>query len=824
MTGRQRTLVWRWSWRDLRRRWVSVVAIAVVIAIGTGVYAAFGSSGTWARMSYDTSFSQLRIHDLKVTLTPGTFAPPEELSALVDDIPSASSVTASAPRLVAPSQIDVPGSQTTSGEGVLVRSVIVGADSGGPDALWLTGGRDPVVGAERPEVVLEEKFASYYGLRSEGEATLAGGNDVDWVGTGVGPEYFYITVGGEVAPFGEANYAVVFTSLVDAQRITGLSGQANELVLNLAPGADTDAVRNELVSAINAEQGLSATVSTRGEEPSYRLLYDDLEGDQTVWTAITFLVLGAASLAAFNLVGRVVDAQRREIGIQMAFGVPPHRIALRPVVMAAQVALLGSLLGVGVGLWAGAALKGVFESFLPLPEWVTPFQFGAYARAAALGFVVPFAASILPVRRVVRLEPVAAIRSTTIYQSRRGVQVRAARSQRPSHRTSVSRLPVRNTVRNLRRTALTALGVGVAVATLVAVLGMLDSFVGTVNRSEEEILRADPDRISVQLEGFVPVDSPVVGELADLDGVAAADPQLILPGALEPGPNEVDLAVTVLDLSEGATAAGTPRWTPTLTNATDTGGRPGIVLADKALEDLSLEVGDEVVARVPTGTGEGYALADVTFMVSGVHADPIRTLAYVDASDAGALGLEGMTNSVIVTPASGTSTDAIRRAAFDLPGIATIQPVADLTGLLADALDQFSSALAIAGLAVLVLAGLVAFNSSAISVDERQREHATLFAFGLPVGRVVRLLVVEGLLVGIAATIVGLAGGYVLVSWIVRSVISETVPDIGLVVEVSGGTVVAAVVTGVVAVACAPLLLTRRLMRMSIPDALRVME
>jgi hypothetical protein len=63
-----------------------------------------------------------------------------------------------------------------------------------------------------------------------------------------------------------------------------------------------------------------------------------------------------------------------------------------------------------------------------------------------------------------------------------------------------------------------------------------------------------------------------------------------------------------------------------------------------------------------------------------------------------------------------------------------------------------------------------------------------------------------------------------LVSWIVRSVISETVPDIGLVVEVSGGTVVAAVVTGVVAVACAPLLLTRRLMRMSIPDALRVME
>ncbi len=824
MSARPRTLVWRWSWRDLRRRWVSVVAIAVVIAIGTGVYAAFGSSGTWARMSYDASFSQLRLHDLKVTLTPGTFASPDDLVNLAETIPSASSVTASAPRLVVPSQIDIPASATASGEGVLVRSVIVGADPGGPDTVWMTGGRDAVSGAARPEVIVEQKFANYYGLGSAGAATLAGGSDVEWVGTGVGPEYFYITVGGEVAPFGEANYAVVFASLTDAQRISGLEGQANELVLNLGPEADPEVVREELIAAIAERDGVSATVSTKAEEPSYRLLYDDLEGDQTVWTAITLLVLGAASLAAFNLVGRVVDAQRREIGIQMALGVPPRRIALRPIVMAAQVALLGAVLGIGVGVWAGAALKGVFESFLPLPEWVTPFQFGAYARAAALGFIVPFAASILPVRRVVRMEPVTAIRSASIYQSRRGVQVTARRGRRSSRRTSVSHLPVRNTVRNLRRTVLTALGVGVAVATLVAVLGMLDSFVGTVRSSEDEILRADPDRISVQLEGFVPIDSPVVTELAGLAGVAAADPQLILPGVLNPGPGEVDLAVTVLDLEGSVSEAGTPRWTPTLVEVADPGDRPGIVLAAKALEDLALSVGDEVVVRVPTRSGSGYALAEVTFIISGVHADPIRTLAYVDSGDADALGLVGTTNSVVVTPASGTSTDAIRRAAFDLPGIATIQPVADLTGLLADALDQFSSALAIAGLAVLVLAGLVAFNSSAISVEERQREHATLFAFGLPVRRVVGILVTEGLLVGIAATVIGIVGGYVLVQWIVGSVVAATVPDIGLVVDVSGATILAAVVTGVVAVACTPLLLVRRLMRMSIPDALRVME
>ena len=29
----------RWSWRDLRARWLQVVAIALIIALGTGVFA-----------------------------------------------------------------------------------------------------------------------------------------------------------------------------------------------------------------------------------------------------------------------------------------------------------------------------------------------------------------------------------------------------------------------------------------------------------------------------------------------------------------------------------------------------------------------------------------------------------------------------------------------------------------------------------------------------------------------------------------------------------------------------------------------------------------
>ena len=59
------------------------------------------------------------------------------------------------------------------------------------------------------------------------------------------------------------------------------------------------------------------------------------------------LVLGAAGLSAFNLISRLVESQRREIGIGMAMGVPPAQLAVRPLLFGAQVALIGVVFGVG---------------------------------------------------------------------------------------------------------------------------------------------------------------------------------------------------------------------------------------------------------------------------------------------------------------------------------------------------------------------------------------------------------------------------------------------------------------------------------------------
>ncbi len=210
--------------------------------------------------------------------------------------------------------------------------------------------------------------------------------------------------------------------------------------------------------------------------------------------------------------------------------------------------------------------------------------------------------------------------------------------------------------------------------------------------------------------------------------------------------------------------------------------------------------------------------------VTGLHPDPFRTAAYMDAAQAGLLGLDGLANRLHVVPAPGATGDDVQRALFAKPAVTSVEAVIANAELLDERMDDFVGVLRVFEAFMLLLAVLMAFNASSISADERAREHATMFAFGVPVPTAVRIAIGEGLLMGIAATAAGLAGGLLLTRWIVQGIVPETFPDLDMAVHLSSGSLVAAILLGTATVALAPVLTTRRLRRMDIPSALRVVE
>ena len=795
-----------------------MAAIALVLAIGTGVYSGLGSTAEWRRQSNDASFASLAMHDLRVTLSPGTFVEQDSLIGAIASIDDAQSVGAVAERLVVDSQVDTG---VMGGASVLVPARLVGMTFGSPepvDAVWVRDGSAPSVDETDREAVLEAKFADQHGLPTEGTILVAGGRSVTYSGLGVAPEdFFYEGPEGTILAAGEL--AIVYLPLAAAQDISGHEGMVNDAVLVLVDGADRAAVEAQLTEAI-ADLGVGGTVSTRDDADAVRVLYEDIDNDQRFWNALSALVLFAAALAAFNLINRIVEAQRREIGIGMALGVPRPQLAIRPMLIGVQVAVLGTVAGLAVGFLVGKAFGNLLESFLPLPQHRRPFQYGVYLQAAVLGIVIPIAASAVPVWRALRVEPIEAIRTGHLAARSTRLTGWTGRLRLPGSTTT--QMPIRNVLRTPRRTVLTAVGVGAAITALVAVLGMLDSFGRTLEQGDAEFTKANADRVVVQLDTFNPIDSPVVAAISDTAAVGHIDAGLRLPAtALAPEPaDNVDLLVEFVDLDDAV-------WTPTVEEgaATIDGDEPGILLARKAADDLGVHLGGTVTLRHPIRTeAGGFSIAETPLVVAGIHANPIRTFAFLDIDDAAQFGLQGLVNVVQAYPADDATRSDVQRAVFGLAGVTSSQPVARISDAIDEALDQFLSFLFVTAGAVLILALLIAFNATRITVEERRREHATMRAFGLPVRTVLGVVIKESAIVGVMATVIGLVGGVAFLRWMLASLTTTTVPDVGIDVYLSPTTILIAAFVGIASVAATPLFLVRRLQRMNLPGTLRVVE
>ncbi len=821
MRPRLASLRLRWSWRDLRARWLQVAAIALIIGLGSGTYSGLSSVSRWRKASYDASYERLGMYDLHVAFARGAYV--DAARAVTTARDAARSTGAPTPlvepRLVERTQVDA----SRPGRTVLVPGRLVGVDvsGGGPRvgavaALEGRGLRPSDSG--RMVGVLDEHFAESHDLPADGTLRISGGRTLRHVGRGISPERFF--------PLGEGgslftDLAVVYAPLATVQRISGRPGLANDLVLRMPAGV-APGVRDRALAAVERDlrrdfPDAGFTPTLRADDPVLRMLYDDIHSDQRLYNVFALLVLLGAAFAAFNLTARIVEAQRREIGIGMALGVPPRTIAVRPMLVGLQVAMLGTAFGVVVGLLLDESMRSLLSSYQPLPVWLTEFQASVFARGAALGLGLPLAATLWPIARAVRVAPVEAIRTGhRAVRLRRGSRLASLLARLPLPGSSVALLPLRNVARSPRRTLLTAAGIAAAITTLVGVLGMLDSMVATIDRGDREIVGSAPQRLVVDLD-FTTLGSPPLKSMEASPLVRTVEPRLNVVGTMSPGPHQVDVLLTGIDFRSRV-------WRPTAVRGSLRTDVPGLVIAEKAAADLGVGVGDEVTLRHPMRSGTGYRFVDSRLPVLAVHPNPYRFVAYFHLPRAGFMDLEGIVNGAQIDPRPGVRAEAVQRAFFDRPGIVSVEPVSAAADAIRDRIGESVGFLRIIEAMVLLLALLIAFNSTAITMDERGRENATMLAFGLRVRSVLGVAVKESIAVGLLGTVVGIVLGRVLVNWLVNVLIADTIPEVAIDVFVSLGTVATALALGVLAVAVAPTLTLRRLRRMDVPSTLRVME
>jgi len=543
------------------------------------------------------------------------------------------------------------------------------------------------------------------------------------------------------------------------------------------------------------------------------VLQDDMVSDEELFNTISSILLLGAAFGAFILIGRIVDAQRREIGINMALGVSPGRIARRYLLIGAQIAVLGTLLGAGLGMLINQPLAANFNTMLPLPYMDSSFQTSIFVQAALFGAIVSFLAVVYPIWRAVRVVPVDAIQTGYLVAKGGGLAPWLARVHLPG--SSFSLFPLRNLSRGPRRTIMTVLGLSMAITLLIAVIGMIDTLQETLDAGKHELKKDTPERTLVMFDDFYPLQDSPISQVAGDERLAQAVPGIVLPGRLA-GEQSFDVFIQLLDLDNDL-------WTPTIVAGSKQGA--GVLITEKAARDLGVGVGDSVTLQYPLRESQhAWKLDQISVPVIGLHPDIMRLAVYMDLQHADLLHLDGLANSLHVSPAAGVNVQELQRSISQVGGVTSVQRVAASLDAVESLLEQYLGVFMTIQFIVLLMAFLVAFNTTRSNIEERRRDLATMFAFGTRVRTAIRMTMVENLLTGIMGTVLGIGLGWLLLGNTLMAQFERDAPELNPMVNVSASTYGWAVFIGIVVVTVTPLLMTRRLTRMDIPSTLRVIE
>jgi predicted permease len=145
-----------------------------------------------------------------------------------------------------------------------------------------------------------------------------------------------------------------------------------------------------------------ANVMTMDEARSRSMAGDRLVA--VLLGAFATLALTLAAVGVFGVLSYVVERRTRELGIRIALGAQ-RRDVVRVVARETAPMLVG---GIGLGLLAAGALTRVVRSLLYEVQPGDPLTFGGVALVLGLVGVV---ATLVPVRRAVRADPVTVLRA-----------------------------------------------------------------------------------------------------------------------------------------------------------------------------------------------------------------------------------------------------------------------------------------------------------------------------------------------------------------------------------------------------------------------------
>jgi putative ABC transport system permease protein len=783
-------------WRDMIAHKGQFLALILLVTLGVTSYVGFIDAYLNLKTSADEVYEQLAFEDFSVKV----LSAPRSVVTRVRAVPG---VAAAEGRLVSDIGMDLPG----GGQGTARIVVVPAGRTPSVNRLLIEQGRN-LQPTDTEAALLHVQFASELGLHAGDRITLRTGtttHKVPVVGVAASPEYMFpVRSKGEMPEL--RSFTILWMPEHVAGSILGRTGDVTDVSVRVTPGQDVERVMDRVEEELKP-YGVVATV-VRADQPSNFSLQEEIGQNAILAGIMPPLILAIAVLSLSIALSRLVQAQRGEIGLAKALGYEDVDVLVHYLLFSLAVALAGSVAGVLAGHLLGAWMTGLYVDMLGVPMLETRWYPSVIFTAIGVSTVCCLLAGLAPALRSARMPPARAMHADPNVALVGGHVPLGERLLSPVlPRSLVWRIPFRNVFRSKRRSAYTVIGIALAVLLSVGTVAFFDSVDYMVNvhfgKVEQWDVSAFFDR---------PFSASLADEIAHWDGVRRVQTVVLVPATIESAKATHDGAITgvsasatfhSLDIIDGSTLA----------EATRAGS---LILPEILAEKLGVTTGDTV--RIKTPYREGWTSVPVGAVSRELLGTPMFT------GTERALELTGQSSSArngMYLDVDSAQAPEVRRRLFDLPGAMQVLILSQTEQMLRDMMEftyvMFSLLLAFG----FAMAFAVIYNTFTANVLERTREIATMRTIGEDSGHLTTMITIENLLLALVGIPLGIWAGLRVAQAVLDAMASE---EFGMRIVVQPGSIALVVVAILGVLLLSEVLPVRRIVRLDLAEATKVME
>lgn len=731
--------------RDFRRLWIQALAIALVLACGVAILlTSIGISValTETRSAYyeRNRFADVFVHATRVPET------------LIEEIEAIEGVIGAEARIAGEAILDIPGRIRTS------VGQIISLPESGPSILnipILVSGRLPDPTA-LDEIMVNAPFAEANDFTpGDGfSANIRGQKrELTIVGTALSPEFIYTIGPGAMMPDNEA-FGIIWMPERAAAAAFDMTGAFNDLSLALAPGTQTEPVIDALDQLLEPYGSLGAYDRTTHTSDSF--LDAEIAQMQGMATILPPIFFGISAFLVSMVMGRIIALERSEIGLLKAIGYSNLAICMHYLMLAGLIAVVGVVIGWLAGTWLARDTAAQYARFFDFPFVIVRVPVWVYGAAGLAGLATTSIGAARSALQAANLAPAIAMQPPAPPRFKRSwidtaMEVLRFRQSTIMIFRSLLRWPVRS--------FLTALGLGMAVAAVIASLFINDSLDEIVDLSFYQTNRQDAMLLFAD-----EVPEAAMEDVRNLPGVLQVESMQFHPAILRNGHLSKRIAIEsrrpgndlsrVLD-GDGGVVTAPPG---------------GVLMAERLATQLDVRPGDSVEAEFLSGRRETFDLT-----VTGLVEQNLGLGAYVDHAYISALFRQEPTLSSANVLLDENAMDALHTAIKDIPKLTGVIELVTNRRSFEDTIEENIMVMntIYITIAVLITVG-VTYNAARIQLSERARELASLRILGFGRDEISYILVGELMLIAIIAQPLG----WLIGAWIAQAMTEAFTSDL----------------------------------------------